>query len=185
MYRRLVTTVGDVMDTQVRTLEEDLDVRPCEHNYQANCNNCRLGGICLPFALESKEIDELDSIVRRSKPMQKGQHVYNEGEEFRSVFAVRSGMIKAYRTTDDGREQVTGFYFPGEILGMDGIGSNAHASSAKALETSKTTPKVHSLPRDRRRNVSSHFLRENVCFGFVVLLPRLFTRFCDQERNSA
>ncbi len=136
MYERLVTTVGDVMDTQVRTVEEDLDVRPCEHNYQANCNNCRLGGICLPFALESKEIDELDSIVRRSKPMQKGQHVYNEGEEFRSVFAVRSGMIKAYRTTDDGREQVTGFYFPGEILGMDGIGSNAHASSAKALETS-------------------------------------------------
>ena len=67
MYRRLVTTVGDVMDTQVRTVEEDLDVRPCEHNYQANCNNCRLGGICLPFALQSKEIDELDSIVRRSK----------------------------------------------------------------------------------------------------------------------
>jgi CRP/FNR family transcriptional regulator len=30
---------------------------------------------------------------------------------------------------------VTGFYFPGEILGMDGIANNSHASSARALET--------------------------------------------------
>ena len=51
------------------------------------------------------------------------------------MFAVRSGTLKAFRTTDDGREQVTGFYFPGEILGMDGISNNMHASSARALET--------------------------------------------------
>jgi CRP/FNR family transcriptional regulator len=49
---------------------------------------------------------------------------------------VRSGTLKAYKNTDDGKEQVTGFYFPGEILGMDGISNNAHASSAKTLETS-------------------------------------------------
>jgi CRP/FNR family transcriptional regulator len=73
--------------------------------------------------------------VQRSKPLQKNNHLYREGDNFQSVFAVRSGSVKAYRTTDDGREQVTGFYFPGEILGMDGISNNAHASSAKALET--------------------------------------------------
>ncbi|EED32706.1 transcriptional activator Anr [gamma proteobacterium NOR5-3] len=128
------------MRTAVNTRLIDLELdnpsaASCTHDFQVNCNNCRLSAICLPFSLETAEIDELDRIVQRSKPLQKGQHLYRESDDFQSVFAVRSGTIKAYRTTDDGREQVTGFYFPGEILGMDGISNNAHASSAKALET--------------------------------------------------
>ncbi|MEM1112707.1 MAG: fumarate/nitrate reduction transcriptional regulator Fnr [Pseudomonadota bacterium] len=112
------------------------ELQPCTHSYQVNCGNCRLNSICLPLALESDDIDQLDSIIQRSKPLQKNQHLYRESDEFQSVYAVRSGTLKAYKTTDDGREQVTGFYFPGEILGMDGISNNTHASSAKALETS-------------------------------------------------
>ena len=111
------------------------DFNACPHDYQVNCGNCRLNSICLPLALESDDIEQLDEIIQRSKPLQKSQHLYREGDDFQSVFAVRSGSIKAYKTTDDGREQVTGFYFPGEILGMDGISKNEHASSAKALET--------------------------------------------------
>jgi len=110
--------------------------RQCIHDHRVSCGNCRLGSLCLPLALESRDVDRLDDIVRRGKPLQKGEHLYREGERFDSVYAVRSGAIKAYRVTDDGREQVTGFYFPGEILGMDGISRNTHASSARALETS-------------------------------------------------
>lgn len=111
-------------------------VQQCTHEYQVNCGNCRLASICLPLALESDDVEQLDSIIQRSKPLQKNQHLYRESDDFQSVYAVRSGTLKAYKTTDDGREQVTGFYFPGEILGMDGISKNTHASSAKALETS-------------------------------------------------
>jgi CRP/FNR family transcriptional regulator len=110
--------------------------RKCTHDYQVNCSNCRLSSICLPLALENDDIDQLDNIVQRGRPLHKGDHLYRDTDEFRSVYAVRSGAVKAYRVTDDGREQVTGFYFPGEILGMDGIAKNAHACSAKALETS-------------------------------------------------
>lgn len=109
--------------------------KACTHDYQVNCGNCRLASLCLPLALESDDIQQLDDIIQRSKPLQKGQHLYREGDEFQSVYAVRSGTLKAYRTTDDGREQITGFYFPGEILGMDGISKNTHASSARTLET--------------------------------------------------
>ena len=105
-------------------------LRRCTHDYQVSCGNCRLASICLPLALEQDDIEQLDSIIQRSKPLQKHQHLYREGDDFQSVYAVRSGTLKAYKTTDDGREQVTGFYFPGEILGMDGISNNTHASSA-------------------------------------------------------
>lgn len=107
----------------------------CHHDHQISCTNCRLATICLPIALESQDIDKLDQIIQRGRPLQKGEHVYREGDPFTAVYAVRSGTLKAYRITDDGKEQITGFYFPGEILGMDGISKNQHASSAKALET--------------------------------------------------
>lgn len=123
------------MNTRLIELNDELPVKQCAHDFKANCGNCRLSSICLPFALETSEVDALDSIIQRSRPLQKGQHLYRESDDFQSVYAVRSGTLKGYRTTDDGREQVTGFYFPGEILGMDGISNNTHASSAKALET--------------------------------------------------
>lgn len=123
------------MNSRLSSGVQSEDVHSCPHAYQVSCSNCRLSSICLPLALESDDVQQLDDIIQRSKPLQKGQHLYREGDEFQSVYAVRSGALKAYRTTDDGREQVTGFYFPGEILGMDGISKNTHASSAKTLET--------------------------------------------------
>jgi CRP/FNR family transcriptional regulator len=107
----------------------------CSHEFSVNCRDCRLNSICLPFSLDTADIDELDRIIQRGRPLQKGAHLYRQADEFESVYAVRSGTLKAYRSSDDGREQVTGFYFPGEIVGLDGISQGRHASSACALET--------------------------------------------------
>lgn len=123
------------MSMYLASSQDETPHKTCHHNYQVNCATCRLNSICLPLALEQDDIVQLNDIIQRSRPLQKNQHLYRMGDEFQSVYAVRSGTLKAYRTTDDGREQVTGFYFPGEIVGMDGISKNAHASSAKALET--------------------------------------------------
>jgi CRP/FNR family transcriptional regulator len=124
------------MSIPVEELKLSEAPRRCTHDFQVSCSNCRLASICLPLALETEDIDQLDDIIRRGKPLHKGDHLYRESDDFKAVYAVRSGAVKAYRVTDDGREQVTGFYFPGEILGMDGISKNSHACSAKALETS-------------------------------------------------
>lgn len=108
----------------------------CRSVPRVTCAGCRLAGICLPIALESKDIDVLDSIIQRGRPLHKGDHVYRQRQAFGAVYAVRSGALKAYRITDDGQEQVTGFYLPGEIFGMDGVCHERYASSAVALETS-------------------------------------------------
>jgi CRP/FNR family transcriptional regulator len=42
--------------------------------------------------------------------------------------------LKSSVVTGDGREQVTGFHMPGEIVGLDGIGSGKHACDVTALE---------------------------------------------------
>lgn len=101
----------------------------------ASCMHCRLSKICLPVALSGQDVVKLDEIVKRGRVTQRGEHVYRSGESFTSVFAIRSGYVKTYRITDDGEEQITGFYFPGEIFGMDGISKHKYTNSAKALES--------------------------------------------------
>lgn len=107
----------------------------CPHS-QVSCGDCRMNALCLPLALQNNEIDLLDNIVQRGRPLQKDDHVYYAGSEFKSIYAVRSGCVKTFYVNDDGQEQVTGFYLPGEIFGMDGIGHNLYTNSAEALETS-------------------------------------------------
>ncbi len=102
---------------------------------ESNCAECALNPVCLPTAVEDSHLDQLDNIIERNRPLQRGNHLYHERQPFEAVYAVRSGAIKAYTTLPGGEEQVTGFYLPGEIVGLDSISTGHHASSAVALET--------------------------------------------------
>lgn len=109
----------------------------CSHGFiQASCTNCNLKGLCLPLAMDVKDIDRLDDIIQRGRPIQSGEHLYRSGDSFTSIYAVRSGSIKTYLIDNDGLEQITGFYLPGEVLGFDGIDNNNHGCNVVALETS-------------------------------------------------
>lgn len=100
-----------------------------------NCHDCRMSALCLPLTIESGDLDRLDKVIQRAKPLHKNQSVVYSGDTFTSVYAVRSGAIKSYCVSDDGTEQITGFYLPGEIFGWDGIVDNSHKNTAVALET--------------------------------------------------
>jgi len=99
------------------------------------CQSCNLHDLCLPLGLEMGDIDKLDNIIKRSRPLQKGEHLFNGGDEFTSIFAVRSGSIKTFSESEEGDEQITGLYLPGELLGLDAIHESIHPCSAIALET--------------------------------------------------
>jgi CRP/FNR family transcriptional regulator len=154
----------------ISSTRENPGEHACPHNSTISCGNCRLGSICLPLALETDEIVRLDEIVQRGRPLQMGEHLYRESDAFTSVYAVRSGAIKAYRITGDGQEQVTGFYFPGEIIGMDGISKDKYACSAKALETSA----VCEIPFNRLEELSVQ----------VPTMQRHFFQLMSQEITS-
>ncbi|NRB42873.1 MAG: fumarate/nitrate reduction transcriptional regulator Fnr [Pseudomonadales bacterium] len=134
----------------------------CPHNKAISCLDCRLGKICLPVALKDDDIVQLDQIVKRGRMLEKGEHLYRANDQFHSVFAVRSGYVKTYRLTKDGEEQITGFYFPGELVGLDGINQNIYSNSAKTLESAA----VCEIPFNRFKELSlqmpqlqSHFFQ--------------------------
>mgnify|MGYP000138511714 FL=1 len=117
----------------------------------SQCQNCSLSALCLPIALADEDINKLDQIIERKRPLKKGDILFHQGQAFDSVFAVRSGTLKTFNITASGEEQITGFYCPSELVGLSGIDSNTYPITAKALET--TT--VCEIPFSHLENLSS------------------------------
>jgi CRP/FNR family transcriptional regulator len=101
------------------------------------CSSCNLRELCLPCGLSGQDAERLDQLIYTRRRIERSESVYRAGDEFSSLYAVRSGFFKTLQTLEDGREQVTGFHMGGEIMGMDGIGAERHSSSAVALEDSE------------------------------------------------
>ncbi|EMI5489379.1 FNR family transcription factor [Providencia stuartii] len=101
-----------------------------------HCQDCSISQLCIPFTLNEHELDQLDNIIERKKPIQKGQALFKAGDELRSLYAIRSGTIKSYTITEEGDEQITGFHLAGDLVGFDAIIHTQHPSFAQALETS-------------------------------------------------
>lgn len=102
---------------------------------QAHCNTCSLSSLCLPVSLNNSEMESLDNIIEKSRPLKKGDHLFHQGDTFESVFAIRAGSVKSYTITNEGEEQITGFYFPGEVVGLSGFDDKHYPVSTKIMET--------------------------------------------------
>lgn len=98
------------------------------------CSSCHLKDLCLPCGLAGDDVLRLDGLMFSRRRVKEGQALYHEGDSFGFLYAVRSGTFKSSVTSRDGREQVTGFHMAGEMMGLDGLASGAHASGATALE---------------------------------------------------
>ena len=105
-------------------------------NCTISCNNCSISQLCLPFSLNGSEMDKLDEIIERKKPLHKGDFLFESGNVLNSIFAVRSGSFKSYTLSEQGDEQITGFHLAGDLVGFDAINKMQHQSFAQALETS-------------------------------------------------
>lgn len=78
-----------------------------------------------------------DDLVFVRRTIKRTDYLYRAGEHFDSLYAVRTGFFKTKLLLEDGREQVTGFHMAGELMGLDGIGSERHTCDAVALEDSE------------------------------------------------
>jgi len=77
--------------------------------------------------------------------------VFGEDEPAEYLYQVISGAVQTYRMLGDGRRQVTAFYLPGEIFGVEA--DNVHRCSAEAIADSQ-------LVVVKRSSVMAHAERE-------------------------
>jgi CRP/FNR family transcriptional regulator len=120
------------------------------HQLKTVCSSCSLRELCLPMGLSHEEIEHLDQLVYTRRRVKRGETLYRAGDGFNSLYAVRTGFFKSNVILEDGRDQVTGFHMPGDILGLDGIGTEAHTCNAHSLEDGE----VCVIPFSRLEEVS-------------------------------
>jgi CRP/FNR family transcriptional regulator len=117
---------------------------------KATCSSCSLRELCLPVGLSSEDMDRLDRLVLVRRPVKRGEYLFRANDPFDSLYAVRAGFFKTKLLLEDGREQVTGFQMMGELIGLDGIGTERHTCDAVALENSE----VCVIPFERLERLS-------------------------------
>lgn len=133
-----------------------------KNQLKALCSTCSLKELCLPVGLRPMEFEQLDAVIRQSRRLKKGEYLFRAGEVFTSLFAIRTGFFKTTVASQDGRDQVTGFFMSGELVGMDGICSHVHSCDAVALEDSEVCelPFAHMEELGKQiPSLQTHFFR--------------------------
>jgi CRP/FNR family transcriptional regulator len=145
------------------------------------CSNCNMRELCMPTGLTAEEVVRVDELVQRRPLIKRGAALFQQGEKFTSLHAIRSGFFKTSVTTEDGRDQVTGFQMAGEIIGLDGIFNDHHTCDAIALEDSEVcvlpferietiSREVKALQRHVHKIMSREIVREH---GVMLLLGNM------------
>lgn len=68
-------------------------------------------------------------------PFARDAEIYGESEPADCLYKVVSGAVRTYKVLNDGRRQISSFYLPGEIFGLE-VGGE-HTFSAEAVADSK------------------------------------------------
>jgi len=115
------------------------------------CSQCSLRQLCLPAGIAPAELSRLDDIVKRRRTVQPGERLFRPGDAMHAVYVARDGAFKTITTSEDGDEQIIGFHLPGELMGLDALGTGSHRCEAVAL----TSANVCEVPFDELSSVAA------------------------------
>ena len=132
----------------------------------------------MPLGLNESEMERVDEVVATRRKVSRGDNLFRNGDKFNALYAIRTGFFKTRISSEDGRDQVTGFQMAGEIIGLDGIVSDHHTCDAVALEDAEVcvmpfdrieelSREITSLQRHVHKIMSREIVREN---GVMLLL---------------
>ena len=146
-----------------------------------SCERCALNGVCVPEGLAGNEREDFTSLIFQHKRLRAGQALFRAGEAFDHLYFVKTGSLKTVVLLDDGREQVTGFHFAGDVLGVDAISSPTHPSEAVAIadtnvcaisfaQLTRLSQRVEHLQGYLHRLLAREVVRDQ---GLMLLLGRM------------
>lgn len=125
-----------------------------------NCEACFISNDIFR-KLTKEELDVL-SYTKNCNTYNKGDIIYTEGTRVTGIYCINSGIIKHYKTGNDGKEQIIRFSKKGDIFGFRAILSGDSAcTSTKVIEESS----VCFIP-------AAHFIKlikENSDFSMSVM----------------
>ena len=99
-----------------------------------SCQYCSLRYLCLPYGLDAKDLNRLDALLVRDAELDATDSLFAQGDRLQAIYAIREGSTKLVVSDQDGFEQILGFYYPGDLIGLDGFAEQSYQCTAIALE---------------------------------------------------
>src|SRR5688572_11763678 len=121
--------------------------------FEVTCSSCNLRELCLPGGVCLEDMPRVENIVYARRRVKRGEALFSAGAEFKALYAIRSGFFKTSVVDGEGREQATGFFMAGELLGMDGLGTGHYNGTPIALEDSEVCVMPFALIEEMSREV--------------------------------
>ena len=102
-----------------------------------SCGQCSLRQLCLPAGIGPEDVERLEALVKRRRPVARGETLFRAGSTLGNLYVARGGSFKTVVNSEEGEQQVIGFHLPGELIGLDALGAGRHRCDAVALETAR------------------------------------------------
>ncbi len=99
------------------------------------CSTCAFGAVCMPNGYDKSTLQALHCVVEHVGPVRENEYLFRANERFSAIYAVRGGTVKTSMVDSLGREQVLGFYLPGEMVGLNAIHPDRYPCDAIALDS--------------------------------------------------
>lgn len=72
-----------------------------------------------PATSREPQAREEIALIGPTKAFGRDQAIYSEGDRAESVYKVIRGAVRAFRVLADGRRQISDFYLPGDVFGVE------------------------------------------------------------------
>ena len=135
------------------------------------------------FVEQASDYMDLDHLSRDYSPhhYKKKDLVFMEGNTANTLYFVQSGAIKTYKTTETGKEFVTGLYGPGDFMGQLSLltDKQIYIESALVLEDAE----LYHIPKMDFTTLLHR--NKEVAYKFVMLISNNLVEVQEQLVNIA
>ncbi|MEH6502674.1 MAG: helix-turn-helix domain-containing protein [Cycloclasticus sp.] len=107
-----------------------------EKKITADCSSCTLAKRCLPSGIPVKDLYRFTNIVSTNKTFATGDVLFKQGAKATSLYVVKIGAFKTQIINQFGDAHVSGFYLPGDIIGLESTAGGITLNSSVAIEDS-------------------------------------------------
>ncbi|MEB8329882.1 response regulator [Flavobacteriaceae bacterium KMM 6897] len=130
-----------------KDLFEAIECRIKKHNFLQKKIDRNIKGIHT-FLEEAKEFVDLESLTKtqKSQGFIKKQILYMEGNTANTLFFIQKGTVKTFKSTELGKEFVTGVYSGGDFVGQLSLLNNSgtYIETAMVLEDAE----IYGIPKE-------------------------------------
>lgn len=107
------------------------------HASEVACSDCELDPMCQVLDYAAADSGVPEGILLRRRPVNAGELLFESGQPFDTIYAVKSGSFKGVISDARAGDRVVGFYFAGELVGAEGMAEQHYDSTVRALEASQ------------------------------------------------